>query len=120
MAEEQRITEEASTKLKEPIFIFELVNRGLLAELFDKGAIMAGISGSTKFAKSTIENAAKIKGSFMLQCKDSRAALAVEKSMASFKENTLSDLDFVLINIEKCKESLVAEIARSGAKAVTL
>lgn len=120
MAEEPAMAGEASTKLKEPVFIFELVNRGWLAELLDKGAIKAGISGSTKFARSTIEKAATAKGSVMLQCKDSRAALAIEKSLPSFEDNTLSEVDFALVDIEKCKERLVSKIAKTGAKAIAL
>ncbi len=104
-----------TAKIKEPIFFFKLPNRGALAVLLDKGAIKAGTSGSIKSATSTIEEATLAKGSLLLSCEDTHAALAIEKSLYSFADGSLSDLTFILTGKEKCSDNIINSIVRTAA-----
>jgi|SRR5690606_2074630 len=114
-AEEPVSSETVARQAKTPILMFELPNRGALAALIDKGTIKLGISGSIKSARFTVEQAAQWKGSVLLSCADSHSVLAMDKSLASFADDSLSDVAFILLEKEKCKERFISAIARTGA-----
>lgn len=115
MAEEPAPQEPAQKKIKEPVFFFELPNRGALAVQLDNLAIRAGTSGSLKNAKSAIEMASAANGTLTVSCKDGHSALAVEKVLAAFPADSLPSLSFLLVEPEKCSEALHAAITASGA-----
>jgi hypothetical protein len=79
VAEEPAPPESAPAKASEPIFFFELPNRGALAVQLDNLAIRAGTSGSLKNAKSAIEMANSAKGTLSVFCKDGHTALPTRK-----------------------------------------
>lgn len=104
------------SRINEPIFFFELPNRGALAVQLDNLAIRAGTSGSLKNAKSSIEMAAAAKGTLSVSCKDSHSALAIEKALSSFPAESLQSLSFLLLAPEKCSEAFRAAILATGAR----
>lgn len=102
-------------RVKEPVFFFELPNRGAIAVQLDNLAIRAGSSGSLKNARSAIEMANAARGTLTVSCKDGHTALAIEKALAAFPAGSLPDLAFLLVEPGKCRESFRAAIAASGA-----